>query len=135
MKPRWQKGSYPLNAEGVAIQGYDPVAYFTQGKAMRGKPELATNWSGAIWRFANESHRETFLAAPETYAPQSGGYCAFAVSFSANPSAPPAPPGSPRWWTIREGKLYLNQNPFAHLMFKLFRLAKKADTVWEQFAG
>jgi YHS domain-containing protein len=64
----------------TAVGGYDPVAYFTDGKPVSGKKELTFSWKGATWRFANEKNLEAFKASPERYAPQYGGYCAWAVS-------------------------------------------------------
>ena len=58
----------------VAIKGYDPVAYFTEGKPVKGDKQFETEWKGAKWRFANAKHRDMFAADPEAYAPQYGGY-------------------------------------------------------------
>src|SRR5262245_29362197 len=65
---------------GVAIDGYDPVAYFTDGKPVEGKKEFQTTWNGATWRFASAEHRDLFVKDPTHYAPQYGGYCAWAVA-------------------------------------------------------
>jgi len=94
----------PVNADrhGVAIEGYDPVAYFDQGKPVEGSPEYTVDWHGATWRFASAEHRDAFAADPDTYAPQYGGYCAYAVSEGSTADIDPAA------WTIRAGKLYLN---------------------------
>jgi YHS domain-containing protein len=72
----------PVNATlfGVAIKGYDPVAYFTDAKPVEGNGDFTFEWNGAKWRFANAEHLAAFKAAPEKYAPQYGGYCAWAVS-------------------------------------------------------
>jgi YHS domain-containing protein len=59
---------------GVAIKGYDPVAYFTEGKPLEGKAEFEVEWKGAKWRFASAEHLAMFKADPEAYAPQYGGY-------------------------------------------------------------
>lgn len=69
-------GSDDIESEvlGVAIQGYDPVAYFTEGKAMRGRPEHAFNWNEATWYFVSKKHRDMFAARPEKYAPNHGGF-------------------------------------------------------------
>lgn len=66
----------PINTNfwGVAIKGYDPVAYFTEGKPVKGKAEFEYEWQGAKWRFSNSGHLETFKKMPETYAPRYGGY-------------------------------------------------------------
>jgi hypothetical protein len=88
----------------TAVGGYDPVAYFTEGKPVAGKKEISFTWRGVSWRFANEKNLETFKAKPETYAPQYGGYCAWAVSQGYTAK------GDPRAWSIVDGKLYLNYN-------------------------
>ena len=93
-----------VDNKGLAIRGTDPVAYFTQGSPVAGKPEFAHNWSGATWLFANEEHRDLFAANPEQYAPQYGGFCAWAVSQGYTASI------DPQAWKIVDGKLYLNYN-------------------------
>ena len=88
-----------------AIKGADPVAYFSlqQGAdAIKGSKAISAEWNGATWHFANEENRSTFLANPEKYAPQYGGYCAFAVSHGFTK------PTDPDAWRIVDGKLYLN---------------------------
>ena len=94
----------PVNKtkEGVAIQGYDPVAYFELQRPEKGLPEHSFSWMGAEWRFANAAHRARFAAEPSRYAPRYGGYCAWAVS--NNYTAPI----DPQAWKIVSGKLYLN---------------------------
>lgn len=89
------------NAEG-AIRGYDPVAYFTRGKPVKGSDLQTLEWKGATFRFANAEHLALFEAQPEKYAPQYGGYCAYAVSQGATASTEPSA------WTIVDNKLYLN---------------------------
>lgn len=89
---------------GVAIRGYDSVAFFTSGKAVEGKADYSLVWNGAQWRFASDQSLAAFKAAPERYAPQFGGYCAWAVSQHY------LAPGDPNYWKIVEGKLYLNAN-------------------------
>ena len=89
---------------GVAVGGYDPVAYFTDGKARKGSPEIFLEHNGAKWRFVSEANREAFQAAPEKYAPQFGGYCSWAVSRGYTAK------GDPNAWKIVDGKLYLNYN-------------------------
>lgn len=85
-----------------AIKGYDPVAYFTQGKPVKGTKEFTTKWMQAAWMFASADHQKLFDANPEQYAPQFGGYCAWAVSQNATAGIDPAA------WKIVDGKLYLN---------------------------
>lgn len=90
------------SADGAAIGGYDPVAYFTQEEAVAGSPEHSFEYMGATWRFASAANRDAFAADPARYAPQYGGYCAWAVS--QNYTAPV----DPHAWSVRDGKLYLN---------------------------
>jgi hypothetical protein len=70
----WAKSFINKNEGGVALRGYDPVAYFTLGKPVEGKKEFEYNWQDARWRFANEDHLKLFKSDPEKYAPQYGGY-------------------------------------------------------------
>lgn len=93
----------PVNApSGVAIEGTDPVAYFKQGKPVKGSAQFTAAHDGAIWHFANAENRDTFAADPEAFAPQYGGYCAWAVSQGYTAKIDPAA------WKIEKGKLYLN---------------------------
>ncbi len=85
-----------------AIRGYDAVAYFTTGEPTRGSDKYATKWQGAIYKFASADNLTLFKTDPERYAPQYGGYCAYAVSKGATAST------EPEAWTIVNGKLYLN---------------------------
>jgi YHS domain-containing protein len=86
----------------TAVGGYDPVAYFTDGKPVEGKRDITFTWKGTTWRFVSEQNRDLFKAKPETYAPQYGGYCAWAVSQGYTAK------GDPKHWRIVDGKLYLN---------------------------
>lgn len=87
---------------GIAIDGSDAVGYFTQGAPVAGLPEHSLMWQGATWQFSSTENRALFEADPMRYAPQYGGYCAFAVSQGY--TAPTAPDA----WTIHDDKLYLN---------------------------
>ena len=89
---------------GTAIDGTDPVAYFTEGKPVEGSAEFKHEWNGATWRFSSAENRDLFAANPEAYAPQYGGYCAWAVSQGYTAST------DPDAWAIVDGKLYLNYN-------------------------
>ena len=96
-------GNPPTFATGDgAIRGYDPVAYFTLGEATEGKAEFSSQWQGATWRFASADNLARFESDPERYAPQYGGYCAYAVSQGYTASI------DPDAWSIVDGKLYLN---------------------------
>jgi YHS domain-containing protein len=88
---------------GLAIRGYDPVAYFTDGRPVEGRPEFAATLDGATWRFASAEHKAAFEADPAKFTPQYGGYCAWAVSAKNE-----AYPIDPNAWKIVDGKLYLN---------------------------
>ncbi len=86
----------------VAVSGYDPVAYFTDGRPVEGSSEFETMYQGATWRFSSQANLDAFVADPLAYAPQYGGYCAWAVSQGYTASA------NPENWSVVEGKLYLN---------------------------
>ena len=88
----------------LAVDGRDPVAYFTDGKPLKGDKKFSTEYNGAEWRFSSAENLEAFKAAPEKYAPQYGGYCAWAVSQNYTAR------GNPENWKIVDGKLYLNYN-------------------------
>ena len=93
----------PVNANwrGIAIHGYDPVAYF-DGAPAEGSSQHSAEWQGATWRFASAEHRDRFLGDPAKYAPQYGGYCAYAVAKGDTADI------DPHAWKIVDGKLYLN---------------------------
>lgn len=105
-----------VNAEnGVGIKGYDPVAYFFGGNAVKGKAELSYRWSGITWLFSSEENRKLFSSKPETYAPQYGGYCAYAMSRGRIADIDPTA------WAVVDGKLYLNNNVVAHQLWNTDR--------------
>ena len=93
------------DATGFVIRGYDPVAYFTEGRPVPGRSDLSEKYKGGIYLFSTAANRDTFKADPEKYVPQYGGYCAYGVAvgkkFDVDPSS----------WRIVDGKLYLNLNP------------------------
>lgn len=134
MQPRWQKGAFATR-DGLALQGFDPVAYFAASRATPGRPDLETDWGGARWRFSTDANRQTFLADPGLYAPRCGGYCALAVSLSGNPDAPSAPAGSPHYWTVESGRLYVNANWLANTLFWLFARGRRAEEVWARLSA
>jgi hypothetical protein len=88
----------------LALDGYDPVAYFKTGSPQKGNPAHALNWKGAAWHFASAENKAAFEASPEAFAPQFGGYCAWAVSQGYTAK------GDPSAWRIVDGKLFLNYN-------------------------
>jgi YHS domain-containing protein len=87
---------------GIAVSGYDPVAYFKEGKPVKGSPSFTQEWMGATWQFASADDRDAFRSSPEKYAPQFGGYCAWAVSHGHTAKT------DPDAWKIIDGRLYLN---------------------------
>ncbi|WP_377512865.1 YHS domain-containing (seleno)protein [Octadecabacter sp. R77987] len=87
---------------GLAIRGTDPVAYFDGNGPVAGSPDHQLMWKGATWQFASAANRAAFEANPMAYAPQYGGYCAFAMSRGYIAST------DPEAWTLHDGKLYLN---------------------------
>jgi YHS domain-containing protein len=87
---------------GKAIKGYDPVAYFKAGKPVKGSSKFTHKWKGATWHFSSAGNRDLFAASPSSYAPQYGGYCAYAVSQGSTASITASA------WDIVNGKLYLN---------------------------
>jgi len=91
---------------GVAIMGYDPVAYFTEGQAVKGSPEFSHEFLGETWYFASAEHRNAFAANPVDYAPQYGGYCAGEILY-ADVSSGITTNVEPKAWRIIDGKLYL----------------------------
>jgi YHS domain-containing protein len=101
------------NSSGVALKGYDPAAYFTEGKPVKGLSQFSHEWMGAKWYFSSPANRDLFVADPQKYAPQYGGYCAYAVSKGHTADI------SPNNWKIVEGKLYLNNGWFAEKLWKL----------------
>ncbi len=104
VRPAMASSPMVYQHEGVAINGYDPVAYFTDSAPVYGDDAYRLMWGGAIWRFATAENLEAFEMNPSAYAPQYGGYCAYAVSRGAVATT------EPDAWTIHEGKLFLNYN-------------------------
>ena len=123
------KTSKPIvnaSSEGIAIKGYDTVAYFTMGKPVKGDEQFTNEWHGAKWLFSSVEHRDLFAVNPEKYAPQYGGYWAYAVSRGSTANI------DPQLWTIEDGKLYLNLNDkVSKLWFEsLSENIKEADKNW-----
>lgn len=95
---------YTGRFSNTAVEGHDAVAYFTQGKPVKGSKDFSTEYQGAEFRFVSAENLETFKADPAKYAPQYGGYCAWAVSQGMTAK------GDADHWAIVDGKLYLNYN-------------------------
>ncbi len=115
-------------AQGAAIRGTDPVAYFTEGKPVKGSREFTYNWNGAEWRFASAANRDMFAAAPEKYAPQYGGFCAYGVSQGYKVKI------EPEAWRIVDGRLYLNYDLSVQKTWAgdIPGYIARADTNWEK---
>jgi YHS domain-containing protein len=116
----------------VAINGYDTVAYFKLGKAVKGGPSFTHQWHGMTWQFSSKEHGDLFAASPEQYAPQYDGWCAWAMTEARLAVT------DPEVWTIVEGKLYLNCSQAAYEKWSrdIPGNIKKADAIWkEKFDG
>jgi enamine deaminase RidA (YjgF/YER057c/UK114 family) len=115
----------------LSIGGYDPVAYFTDGKPVQGKPEFEYLWHRLRWRFVSGEHRDLFTRDPKHYAPQYDGYCAMGTS--EDDAAQHKDTVDPEAWAIVDGKLYLTHNRYAMQVWR--ENAKehilKADQDWE----
>jgi len=114
------------NKLGLAIQGYDPVAYFTDRKAVKGNAKFSSECDGAKYLFASAEHKALFDANPAKYAPAYGGYCGYAASIDR------LSPISPEWFQIIDGKLILQHNKKAFDLFnkELAPNVTKADANW-----
>ena len=110
----------------LAVGGYDPVAYFKVGKPVEGKAQFTTEYKGATWRFSSEENLNAFKADPAAYAPQYGGYCAWAVSQGYTAS------GDPNVWAIVNNKLYLNYDKSVQAKWEkdIPGFIAKADKNW-----
>ena len=116
----------------VAIQGYDPVAYFVQKKAVKGKSTLASTYDGVVYYFSSQANKDLFLKNPSSYEPQYGGWCAFAMGDYGEKVEI-----NPETFKIIDGKLYLFYNAFFNNTLKSWNkdetnLKKKADTNWKK---
>lgn len=100
--PAWAADPVYSDWLGKAIKGYDPVAYFTEGKPVEGSSDFTAEFDGATWYFASAQNRDAFVADPDKYAPQYGGYCAYAVANGSTAKI------DPEAWSVVDGKLYLN---------------------------
>lgn len=98
--------------QGLAVHGYDTVAYFSDQRPIEGSPAFVQRWHGAEWRFVSREHQQAFAANPDHYAPQYGSYCAFAVSRGTTAD------GDPQQWAVVGDRLYLNNNAFAKALWE-----------------
>lgn len=118
------------SSTGLAMQGYDPVAYFTEGQATKGNYKITALHNEALYRFASEENKEAFEANPEAYLPAYGGYCAFgaAMGFKFD--------GDPTYWRIVDNKLYLNLSKDIQQRWEgdIPGFIEKASVNWETIA-
>jgi YHS domain-containing protein len=117
---------------GTAIEGYDPVAYFTDGRATKGSEEFAYDWLGATWHFASAEHRELFSKQPVSYAPQYGGHCSLGTAFGESTVNI-----DPEAWSIVDGKLYLQYSKDGREQWERDRANRiaAADQKWPEIAA
>lgn len=116
---------------GVAISGYDPVAYFTANKPVQGDAVHALRWRGATWYFATAANMEAFEMNPAAYAPQYGGYCAYSVSRGSLSAS------SPEAFTIHGGRLYLTSSAAIRTVWRkdIDSNIREADGNWQVLTG
>ena len=119
----------------VAIQGYDPVAYFLQKKAVKGKSNLATTFEGVIYYFSTQANKDAFIKSPASYEPQYGGWCAYAMGSAAEKVEI-----DPETFKIVDGKLYVFYNAYFNNTLKSWNkdepnLKKKADANWKKIVN
>lgn len=116
----------------TAIQGYDPVAYFTQKKAVKGKTSIAATYEGVTYNFSSQANKDAFLKNPTAYEPQYGGWCAFAMGDYGKKVEI-----DPETFKVLDGKLYLFYNAYFNNTLKSWNkdevnLKKKADANWKK---
>jgi YHS domain-containing protein len=112
--------------QGLALEGYDPVAYSTGGKAAKGDPSIEATYNGALYHFVSQANRETFEKDPTKYAPAYGGYCGYAASIGK------VRPGNPQIWSLVDGQLILQNTKSADELWKknVPGNKAKADKFW-----
>lgn len=129
-----EKGHYLTNSKGVFLDGYDIVAYFDSGEAMKGKKKYAAEYDGVTFRFSDEDNMKAFQEEPEKYLPEYGGWCAYGVGAAADKFEV-----DPKNFKIVDGKLYLFYNGEKGNTLTLWNqdesaLMKQADANWETMA-
>jgi YHS domain-containing protein len=120
------QGAKPASGDRVALKGYDPVAYFTDGRPVKGSPEFSASFDGTAYQFANAQHRAMFVADPDRYAPQYKAYCAITISRGAKMEV------DPESWVIWNGKLYMFAGKQGVDMFRqeAAAIVAKAEAAW-----
>jgi YHS domain-containing protein len=128
-----RKEEYNVDKSGVALQGYDPVAYFLDHKAVEGKKDITTVFNGISYRFASEEHRQAFKTNPAKYEPQYGGWCAYAMGATGEKVEI-----NPKTFKIVDGKLYVFYNKYFNNTLVKWNeneshLKNSADKNWTKF--
>lgn len=119
-----------LDRDNVALEGYDPAAYFTQSRPVEGVPDFQTEWQDATWQFSSAEHQAMFEENPEKYAPRFGGYCAGAM-FAKGHKAPI----DPQYWMIVDGKLFLGGQPMGFFAEETDQKIDTANKNWAKLVG
>lgn len=117
--------------DGAALRGYDAVAYFKEGKPVKGSPQYTVEYKGSTFRFGSKANRDAFAAEPARYAPQYGGYCAFGTAGGYKAATDPTA------FTVTGGKLYLNYNRDIQKQWSadIPGFVAKADRNWPTVSG
>ena len=117
-----------FNSKGNAIKGYDTVAYFTEGKAVKGSAKYQSKYHGFTWQFSSKKHKDLFDKDPKKYLPQYNGYCAYGIGEGGYLA-----PIDPTAFTVDNGKLYLNYNHSISKKWKKNKAGyiKKGDATWK----
>lgn len=126
---------FNLDRAGLAIQGYDPVSYFTHGKAVEGKQGITMVYEGITYRFSSPQNKEAFKSDPKKYEPQYGGWCAYAMGVSGEKVEV-----DPETFKIINGKLYLFYNKYFNNTLRSWdkdesRLHPRADNNWSKIVS
>jgi YHS domain-containing protein len=129
--PPVRQKQYNLDG-GIAIQGYDPVAYFTQNKAVKGSTTFTTTYKNVTYRFASQANLDLFQKTPDRYEPQYGGWCAYAMGATGEKVDI-----DPKTFKVKDGKLYLFYNQFFNNTLPKWNkdednLHRKADQNWSK---
>ena len=127
-----RKKQFNLEKNGLAIQGYDPVAYFKQNKAVQGSKDMAVSYQGALYYFSSAENKAEFLKSPAKYEPEYGGWCAYALGAKGEKVEI-----DPETFKIIDGKLFLFYNKYLNNTLKTWNkdeanLHSKADANWQK---
>lgn len=122
---------FNLDGDGYAIERYDPVAYFTDGKAVPGDSAFTAEYDGAKYAFASEEHRQMFLGEPARYVPQYGGHCAYGAAYGTKSSI------DPEIWDIVDGRLFFLINPGTMTVWQKRKsdYIRSADQAWQKLTS